>query len=74
MPAPFALSYAALPAAQVNGYIPALASGGARRLHAATAKHVWLETLGGKLMKYGLAWLLGIPPVLIVVWFLMNRC
>ena len=25
-------------------------------------------------MKYGLAWLLGVPPVLIAGWFLLNHC
>jgi len=25
-------------------------------------------------MKYGIAWLLGVPPVLIIGWFLLNRC
>ena len=25
-------------------------------------------------MKYGLAWLIGIPPVLIAAWFLFNHC
>jgi len=25
-------------------------------------------------MKYGIAWLIGIPPVLIVAWFLFNHC
>ena len=25
-------------------------------------------------MKYGVAWLLGIPPVLIAGWFLLNHC
>lgn len=28
----------------------------------------------GQLMKYGLAWLLGVPPVLIAGWFLLNHC
>jgi hypothetical protein len=26
------------------------------------------------IMKYGIAWLIGIPPVLIVGWFLLNHC
>lgn len=30
--------------------------------------------LKGTPMKYGLAWLVGVPPVLIVGWFLLNRC
>ena len=25
-------------------------------------------------MKYGIAWLLGVPPVLIVGWMLVNAC
>jgi hypothetical protein len=25
-------------------------------------------------MKYGVAWLIGIPPVLIAAWFLFNHC
>jgi hypothetical protein len=25
-------------------------------------------------MKYGLAWLIGIPPVIIAAWFLLNHC
>jgi len=25
-------------------------------------------------MKYGLAWLLGVPPVIIAGWFLLNHC
>lgn len=29
---------------------------------------------GESVMKYGLAWLLGIPPVLIAGWFLLNHC
>lgn len=27
-----------------------------------------------QVMKYGLAWLLGVPPVLIAGWFLLNHC
>jgi hypothetical protein len=29
---------------------------------------------GAPIMKYGIAWLIGIPPVLIVAWFLFNHC
>lgn len=29
---------------------------------------------GGFIMKYGIAWLVGIPPVLIAIWFLANHC
>jgi hypothetical protein len=25
-------------------------------------------------MKYGIAWLLGVPPILIAGWFLLNHC
>jgi hypothetical protein len=25
-------------------------------------------------MKYGLAWLLGVPPILIVGWFVLKHC
>jgi hypothetical protein len=25
-------------------------------------------------MKYGVAWLIGVPPILIVGWFLLNHC
>jgi len=25
-------------------------------------------------MKYGLAWLIGVPPVIIAAWFLLNHC
>jgi len=25
-------------------------------------------------MKYGIAWLIGIPPVLIVGWFVLSHC
>jgi hypothetical protein len=28
----------------------------------------------GDSMKYGLAWLVGVPPVLIAAWFLFNHC
>lgn len=27
-----------------------------------------------EVMKYGLAWLIGVPPVLIAAWFLLNHC
>ncbi len=25
-------------------------------------------------VKYGIAWLIGVPPVLIAAWFLLNHC
>jgi len=25
-------------------------------------------------MKYGIAWLVGVPPVLILGWLLLNNC
>ena len=25
-------------------------------------------------MKYGVAWLLGVPGILILAWFLVNNC
>jgi hypothetical protein len=28
----------------------------------------------GVVMKYGIAWLVGIPPFLIAIWFLANHC
>jgi hypothetical protein len=27
-----------------------------------------------EIVKYGIAWLIGIPPLLILAWFLVNNC
>jgi hypothetical protein len=29
---------------------------------------------GGFIMKYGLAWFLGVPPAIVAIWFLVNHC
>lgn len=32
------------------------------------------STAKESIMKYGVAWLLGVPPILIAGWFLLNHC
>jgi hypothetical protein len=36
--------------------------------------HLAVPSIRRRIMKYGIAWLIGVPPVLILMWFLLNRC
>jgi hypothetical protein len=40
----------------------------------ASARHESYDQRRGEKMKYGIAWLIGIPPILILAWFLFNNC
>jgi hypothetical protein len=40
----------------------------------ARSARFFIRRKGGTFMKYGLAWLIGVPPVLIAGWFLLNHC
>ncbi|HVH45412.1 MAG TPA: hypothetical protein VM925_23825 [Labilithrix sp.] len=52
--------------ARGGAWLAASSAGRARRALLSNAQEIF--------MKYGLAWLLGVPPVLIVGWFLLNHC
>jgi len=45
-----------------------------RSRHPTSALRLHDEGARRQIMKYGVAWLLGIPPVIILAWFALNHC